>query len=314
MGGGSGHGFKHGPVIGAHVVGRLDGAPPVPDDRFSLQRPGAGSGTLPHRRGRARGGVGGQRRMSQMQDWMQWQPTTREAPARVPRPDPGARRGGHRRPRRRSIAGLMPWAEGTVPGRGRVRAHHLLGPRRRRRRRRRSSCSQEASRSSSCTARRPRRGCDSCTRSRTCCSLLAAASLLTGYRAATQAIVAWENRGGQGSIALGLYLAAIGVVVMGVGLAALLPAIRPLAAGERRPGRSHGGVEAQAWRRSIAGLAGDLRRRGARDPARRVDDAGAAHRADRARGGVRRAARRLRGLVGRARDRRRGVATPVAPG
>ena len=45
VGGGSGHGYKHGPAIGAHVVGRLDGAPPVPDDRFSLQRPAAGSGT-----------------------------------------------------------------------------------------------------------------------------------------------------------------------------------------------------------------------------------------------------------------------------
>jgi hypothetical protein len=55
--------------------------------------------------------------------------------------------------------------------------------------------------------------------------VLAAASLLTGYRAATQAIVAWENRGGQGSIALGLYLAGVGIVVMGVGLGALLPGL-----------------------------------------------------------------------------------------
>ena len=45
VGGGSGHGFKHGPVIGEHVVGRLDGAPPLADDRFSLHRPAAGSGT-----------------------------------------------------------------------------------------------------------------------------------------------------------------------------------------------------------------------------------------------------------------------------
>ena len=37
VGGGSGHGFKHGPVIGRHVVGRLDGAGPAPgEERFGL--------------------------------------------------------------------------------------------------------------------------------------------------------------------------------------------------------------------------------------------------------------------------------------
>jgi sarcosine oxidase len=37
VGGGSGHGFKHGPVIGRHVVGRLDGADPAPgEERFGL--------------------------------------------------------------------------------------------------------------------------------------------------------------------------------------------------------------------------------------------------------------------------------------
>jgi sarcosine oxidase len=45
VGGGSGHGYKHGPAIGAHVVSRLDGAPPPGDDRFSLGRPGANAGT-----------------------------------------------------------------------------------------------------------------------------------------------------------------------------------------------------------------------------------------------------------------------------
>ena len=55
--------------------------------------------------------------------------------------------------------------------------------------------------------------------------VLAVASLLTGYRAAILAIVAWENRGGKGSISLGFDLAAIGIVVMGVGLAALLPGL-----------------------------------------------------------------------------------------
>jgi glycine/D-amino acid oxidase-like deaminating enzyme len=46
VGGGSGHGYKHGPAIGAHVVGRLDGEPPLPDHRFALARPGAGTGTI----------------------------------------------------------------------------------------------------------------------------------------------------------------------------------------------------------------------------------------------------------------------------
>jgi len=40
VGGGSGHGFKHGPAIGRYVVERLDGARAGPDDdRFSIARP-----------------------------------------------------------------------------------------------------------------------------------------------------------------------------------------------------------------------------------------------------------------------------------
>jgi sarcosine oxidase len=40
VGGGSGHGFKHGPMIGRHVVDRLDGRATAPDDdRFALDRP-----------------------------------------------------------------------------------------------------------------------------------------------------------------------------------------------------------------------------------------------------------------------------------
>jgi glycine/D-amino acid oxidase-like deaminating enzyme len=40
VGGGSGHGFKHGPVIGSYVLGRLVGAPPGPDEeRFAIGRP-----------------------------------------------------------------------------------------------------------------------------------------------------------------------------------------------------------------------------------------------------------------------------------
>ena len=40
VGGGSGHGFKHGPVIGELIVSRLDGEPPGEgEDRFALDRP-----------------------------------------------------------------------------------------------------------------------------------------------------------------------------------------------------------------------------------------------------------------------------------
>jgi sarcosine oxidase len=40
VGGGSGHGFKHGPMIGRYVVDRLDGRPTGEgDDRFALDRP-----------------------------------------------------------------------------------------------------------------------------------------------------------------------------------------------------------------------------------------------------------------------------------
>ena len=39
VGGGSGHGFKHGPVIGRYVVDRLDGSAGDGDERFSITRP-----------------------------------------------------------------------------------------------------------------------------------------------------------------------------------------------------------------------------------------------------------------------------------
>jgi sarcosine oxidase len=48
VGGGSGHGFKHGPMIGRYVVDRLDGATTEDDDRFALNRarqPSAGMRT-----------------------------------------------------------------------------------------------------------------------------------------------------------------------------------------------------------------------------------------------------------------------------
>ena len=40
VGGGSGHGFKHGPIIGEYVLGRLGGAPAAEgEERFALDRP-----------------------------------------------------------------------------------------------------------------------------------------------------------------------------------------------------------------------------------------------------------------------------------
>ena len=97
VGGGSGHGFKHGPVIGAHVVGRLDGAPPW----------GRPLRARAARRGRGHYRIGGDGLVAA------WEATVhesdagldavaaddREAPARVPRPDPGADRRGNGRPR-----------------------------------------------------------------------------------------------------------------------------------------------------------------------------------------------------------------------
>jgi hypothetical protein len=50
-------------------------------------------------------------------------------------------------------------------------------------------------------------------------------TVVNGYRAALVEIAAWERKGGHGSIAPGLYLAAAGVAVMAAGLAALLPGL-----------------------------------------------------------------------------------------
>jgi hypothetical protein len=161
--------------------------------------------------------------MSQMQDWMQWQPTTDKhrlgflvlTPARIV-VGLGAIV--------TMIAGLMPWAEGTVPGRSGFEPITFSGL---------------GGAGDGVMLILFAGGIAFLVLHRTPASsrvrlvhaipyvllVLAAASLLTGYRAAAQAIVAWENRGGQGSIALGLYLAVIGIVVMGIGLAALLPGL-----------------------------------------------------------------------------------------
>ncbi len=46
VGGGSGHGYKHGPEIGRHVVARLDGGPALDDDRFALGRARRATGAI----------------------------------------------------------------------------------------------------------------------------------------------------------------------------------------------------------------------------------------------------------------------------
>ncbi|MEO5966559.1 MAG: hypothetical protein ABIR11_13935 [Candidatus Limnocylindrales bacterium] len=54
---------------------------------------------------------------------------------------------------------------------------------------------------------------------------LAAITCLNGYRAALVEIAAWERRGGTGQVAAGLYLAGLGVLTMAAGAIALLPAL-----------------------------------------------------------------------------------------
>ena len=46
LGGGSGHGYKHGPEIARHLVSRLDGGPAPDDNRFALDRPRAAEGAI----------------------------------------------------------------------------------------------------------------------------------------------------------------------------------------------------------------------------------------------------------------------------
>jgi hypothetical protein len=53
--------------------------------------------------------------------------------------------------------------------------------------------------------------------------VFAAASWLSGYRAAGNEIDAWVRRGGSGTLSVGLWLAAAGIVLMAVGTIALLP-------------------------------------------------------------------------------------------
>ncbi len=55
--------------------------------------------------------------------------------------------------------------------------------------------------------------------------LLAAITWINGYRASLAEIAIWDNRGGSGHIAAGLWLAAAAIAVMAIGSAWLLPAV-----------------------------------------------------------------------------------------
>jgi sarcosine oxidase len=46
VGGGSGHGYKHGPELGRHVVERLDGGEPPADNRFAIDRRRTDAGAM----------------------------------------------------------------------------------------------------------------------------------------------------------------------------------------------------------------------------------------------------------------------------
>jgi hypothetical protein len=161
--------------------------------------------------------------MSDMQEWIRWQPTRDRkrlgflvlTPARVT-VGVGALV--------TILAGLMPWAEGTVPGRGGFEPIFFSGLGG-------AGDGVVLILLAGATAFLVLHQTPATSRVRLVHAipyllvLLAASSVANGYRAAQLEIVAWENRGGQGSISFGLYLAALGVAIMALGLAALLPAL-----------------------------------------------------------------------------------------
>jgi hypothetical protein len=158
-----------------------------------------------------------------MQEWMRWEPTRDRrrfgslllTPARVA-VGAGAAMA--------AIAGLMPWAEGTVPGRGGFEHAFFSGL---------------GGAGDGLALLLLAGGIAFLVLHRTPATsrvrlvhvvpwvlwLFAAATVLNGWRAALLEIGAWERRGGSGSLAPGMYLAVGGVVVMLAGMVALLPAI-----------------------------------------------------------------------------------------
>jgi len=161
--------------------------------------------------------------VSDMQEWMRWEPTRDRnrfgflvlTPARVV-VGVGALV--------TIIAGLMPWAEGTVPGRTGFEPIFFSGLGG-------AGDGIVLILLAGGTAFLVLHQTPATSRVRLVHVIpyvlvgLAALSVATGYRAAQHDITAWENRGGEGSLSLGLYLASLGVVIMAAGLLALLPAL-----------------------------------------------------------------------------------------
>jgi hypothetical protein len=161
--------------------------------------------------------------MSGMQDWMHWEPTRDKrrlgflvlTPARVT-VGIGALV--------TMIAGLMPWAEGTVPGTGGFQPIFFSGLGG-------AGDGIVLVVMAGLTGLFVLRGTPAPSRGRLVHVIpyvfvvLAALTVVTGYRAAQLEIAAWERRGGTGSIAPGLYIAALGVALMAIGMVALLPSV-----------------------------------------------------------------------------------------
>ena len=161
--------------------------------------------------------------MSDMHDWMRWEPTRDRrrlgflvlTPARVT-VGIGALV--------TMIAALMPWADGTVPGRGGFEPIFFSGLGG-------AGDGIVLAVLAGMTGFLVLHETPATSRVRLVhvipyvLVILAATTIATGWRAAQQEIVAWENRGGSGSIALGMYLAIVGVVLMAIGMLALLPAL-----------------------------------------------------------------------------------------
>ncbi len=131
--------------------------------------------------------------------------------------------------------------------------------------------------------------------------VLAVCSWLNGYRAVGLEVAAWIRNGGSGGPAPGLWLAALGIVLMAAGTAWLLPPVIRWQSASGDPSDlievSRGGVA-----RVIAGIAGTFVGAAVGMALTAGRDDAAAHRADLPRGGVRGPRRGLRRHAG-SRDR-----------
>jgi hypothetical protein len=158
-----------------------------------------------------------------MQEWMRWEPTRERrrfaflvrTPARIA-VGIGALA--------TAIAGLMPWAEGRVPGRGGFEPAFFSGLGG-------AGDGVLLILLAGGTAFLVLHQTPASSRVRLIhvipyvLVLFAALTVINGYRGAELEIEAWGRRGGTGSLSLGIWLAAAGVAIMVAGLAALLPGV-----------------------------------------------------------------------------------------